>query len=217
MPKQLTKKSSVPTRQPYLYSDVKAFSSTKINDSNLSRKEISSYDCLSAAVMFLDLSHEPAEQGIVLPVFDTEACPLPENMSKIQRKPSVKNEGDDGEEAFVQSKNRVETILVYPIAVDSCARNASGISSDVSSSGKAGENSRDLDKLLVYSSQYNFRPRTHLKIDTLGVAHHPEGNFGVPCCYSPTDFRDELESDNYNNAASSLSSDDDACVDSDYR
>ncbi|KAL5405122.1 hypothetical protein PMIN04_012425 [Paraphaeosphaeria minitans] len=130
MSRQCTKKRSVTTRPTYPRSNAGIFSSTETEDSNLSGENNSDYDYVPAAVMLLDLSPELEGQGAedIVPVFDTETCPLPQDVSEHQRNSSVNSEGDGGvvEEAFTQPENQEETMLVFPIAVHSRPRNGHG-------------------------------------------------------------------------------------------
>ncbi|KAF9730219.1 hypothetical protein PMIN04_012014 [Paraphaeosphaeria minitans] len=130
MPSQCTKKRSVTTRPTYLCSNAGAFPSTKTENSNISGEDNSGYDYFPAAVMLLDLSPELEGQVVedIVPLFDTETCPLPQDVSEHQRNSPVDSEEDGGvvEEAFTQPDNQEETMLVFPIAVHSRPGNGHG-------------------------------------------------------------------------------------------
>lgn len=130
MPRQCTKKRSVTTRPTYPCSNARAFPSMKTENSNISGEENSGHDYVPAAVMLLDLSPELEGQGAedIVPVFDTETCLLPQDVSEHQRNSPVDSEEDSGvvEEAFTQPAKREETMLVFPIAVRSRPGNGHG-------------------------------------------------------------------------------------------
>jgi hypothetical protein len=127
MPHQCKKTRGVTACPPYLRNNAEAFSSTKTEDSNILDEDDGGYGYILIAVMLLDLSPMPAEQGAEEIFFEsnTETYLLPLDRLEKQRESTVKSEGDGGvvEEAFTQPENREEMMLVHPIAVYSRPEN----------------------------------------------------------------------------------------------